>query len=334
MSRFNQHLGKRKMSGLENLKARLKYCGGRTEGRMKESKLKSLKKALWHSYQAETAILKDGREFKCLINPNKLKEDYDEKIISIPFEDVCLNADELEGVSKGVQAIELKSGDVFQWKENGTYWIAYLQRLEEEAYFRANIKKCQFEIDINGEIYRVYVKGPQEKSIKWGKSEGVYFNELNYTLEMAVAKTPETEAFFHRFAKIKFRGKTWEVQAIDDMSLDNIISVYLNEDFSNTLEDEYLKEQEEKLPEVIPPQEEDIYIDGEAVIYPFDIKEYTIKNATGGKWLLEGSKARIIEQTESKVRIEVTSGRSGNVGLIYRRENEDDIVLHIAIDSF
>ena len=71
---------------LENLQMRLRYHGGNTEGRMISDKLRSLKKALFRSYQAATAILSDGREFKCLINSDKNKPDYDTKIISIPFE--------------------------------------------------------------------------------------------------------------------------------------------------------------------------------------------------------------------------------------------------------
>ena len=58
---------------------------------MSKGKVRTLKKALLYSYQAETAILSDGREFRCLINPDKNKPDYDNKIISIPFQDICLN---------------------------------------------------------------------------------------------------------------------------------------------------------------------------------------------------------------------------------------------------
>jgi hypothetical protein len=53
--------------------------------------LTGLKRALLYSYQAETAVLSDGREFRCLINPDKNKPAYDNKIISIPFKDICLN---------------------------------------------------------------------------------------------------------------------------------------------------------------------------------------------------------------------------------------------------
>jgi hypothetical protein len=40
---------------------------------MYEDKRRSLRKALLYSYQSNTAILSDGREFRCLINPDKNK---------------------------------------------------------------------------------------------------------------------------------------------------------------------------------------------------------------------------------------------------------------------
>ena len=78
------------MSSLDNLKLRLKFNGETAEGRMQSGKLKTLKKALLYSYQAATAVLSDGRMFRCLINPDKLKNDYDDKIICMPFKDNCL----------------------------------------------------------------------------------------------------------------------------------------------------------------------------------------------------------------------------------------------------
>jgi len=37
-------------------------------------------------------------------------------------------------------------GDVFEWKETGTHWLVYLQALEEDAYFRSEIRRCDQEI--------------------------------------------------------------------------------------------------------------------------------------------------------------------------------------------
>ena len=109
------------MSGLDNLGLRLQYTGGNRQiDRMNEDKLKSLKKALLYSYQSATAILADGREFRCLINPDKLKNVYDDKIISIPFKDICLNKDRIGKTTNGIEDIGMKPGDIFTWKENET----------------------------------------------------------------------------------------------------------------------------------------------------------------------------------------------------------------------
>lgn len=111
------------MKSLETLQSRLKFNGGNAQqARMNESKLKSLKKALLYSYQAATAILSDGREFRCLINPDKLKYNYDDKIISIPFKDICLNADKIKRKTlQDIENINMQPGDVFTWKENGSH---------------------------------------------------------------------------------------------------------------------------------------------------------------------------------------------------------------------
>lgn len=72
------------MDALNHLNTRLNYYGGNQEKRMTEDKLRSLKKALLYSYQSQTIELNDGRQFRCLINPDKNKPDYDDKILSIP----------------------------------------------------------------------------------------------------------------------------------------------------------------------------------------------------------------------------------------------------------
>lgn len=109
------------MSSLDNLRTRLTYQGGiAQEDRMDQDKLRSLKKALLYSYQAQTAILEDGREFKCLINHDKLKEDYDDKIISIPYEDVCLNGGDEKFIDwdpEDLRKINMKVGDTLLEKK-------------------------------------------------------------------------------------------------------------------------------------------------------------------------------------------------------------------------
>ena len=138
---------------LELLNKRLQYQGGNQEQRFINDKLKSLKKALLYSYQAATATLSDGKEFRCLINPDKNKPAYDNKILSIPFKDICLNEPRVGKTSEGEIDINLAPGDVFTWKETNTHWLIYLRYLEEDAYFRSEIIRCRYSLNINGKDY-------------------------------------------------------------------------------------------------------------------------------------------------------------------------------------
>ena len=273
------------MSGLENLTMRLNFRGGnRQVDRMNADKLKSLKSALLYSYQSATAKLADGREFRCLINPDKIKNTYDNKYISIPFWDICLNEKEIsedgkikiQKTSEGLQEIGLKPGDVFTWKENGTDWLVYLRRLEETAYFRAEIRRCKYTVDIDGEKYKCYAARPSTNEIDWRHQSEKLWNDIDYTLQMYITKDEKTEAFFHRFMVIDVNNKPWEVQSIDNMSSDGIIIVYLKEWYQNSIEKAKAEEDAEIPPKPVPA-ETDPQIVGPAACYPYDKLTYTIE---------------------------------------------------------
>lgn len=317
------------MSSLDILNKRLQYQGGNQEGRFIKDKLKSLKKALLYSYQAETAVLADEREFRCLINPDKLKPEYDNKIISIPYRDICLNKDKIGITSKGEEEVGLKPGDVFCWKETKTYWLVYLQYLEENAYFRAELRRCKYEIEINDNKYRVYVRGPVETTMPWNQKKGIVWNDMNYSLAIYITKNEETLQFFHRFSKIKFNGKPWEVQAVNEFDADGIIEVYLDEDYQNSIEDA----EKGEIPEIEIPDKDSPHIEGNIFVKPYDIVEYKILNAENGTWSVSNDKAKIIEQNNSYVKIEIVTGKSGAFDLIYNRDNEENIVLSVRIES-
>ena len=82
----------------------------------------------------------------------------------------------------------------------------YLQRLEETAYFRSEIRKCNKIVEINGNKYPVYVRGPEQLTIDWQKGNLEMFNKENYTLLMYITKNEETLNYFHRFTKIEIDG--------------------------------------------------------------------------------------------------------------------------------
>ena len=329
------------MNSLDNMRKRFNFNGGiKQQNRMIEDKLKSLKKALLYSYQAATAILEDGREFRCLINPDKLKDDYDDKIISIPFEDVCIGKivetiDEQteetvkikETVSNNIQEIGMKSGDVFEWKENGSFWLVYLQRLEEYAYFRAEIRRCDYETKIGDNNYKIYLKGPTTDRMIWHTKREISWNDLNYNFIMYITKNEETLNFCHRFAKININNKPYEIQAIDDTSVKGIIQVALKEDFSNEVEEAEKQRQKDN-----PPTPTSNNIKGKLIVYPYDRLTYTIEGLEGGIWSVNNEKIKILSQNEDSVNLEVRTGKSGNFRLTYTT-NQEVTYLDIEIKS-
>lgn len=318
-------------TGLDLMKKRLDYRGGNRQGRMIKDKLRSLKAAMKSSYQSETIELDDGRQFMALINPNKLKNEFDNKIISIPFEDVCLNRPRVGKTTQGFVSTTIAGGVVFKWVETDTYWITYLQHLEENAYFKGEIRKCNDEVEIEGQKYHVYIRGPVETSIIWNIKAQENWSDLNYSKVMFITKDENTLAYLHRFAKIELQGKPWEVQAINPDDADGIIEVALKETYQNTIEKEY-----SNVP--IKKPEEEIHlggIQGKKNVKPFDIITYEISGieTPNGRWYVDNKRAKILSQTELSVEVEIVSGKSGDFNLVYEQEGSEDIILPIKISS-
>ena len=79
---------------------------------MIKDKRHSLDKATLYSYQgANVQALGSETVARALINPNKLKQDYDDKILSVGFE------------------YNVTPGTVFEWIGTKTCWLVYLQDL-------------------------------------------------------------------------------------------------------------------------------------------------------------------------------------------------------------
>lgn len=317
------------MRGLENLNKRLKYYGNTAEERFQTDKLRTLRKALLYSYQAATAVLQDGREFRCLINSNKLKSDYDAKVISIPYEDICLNSPKNGKTSEGMVPIGMKSGDVFKWKETNTYWIVCLEHYEEDAYFRAEIYRCDGEVEIGQNKYRAYIRGPVETTIQWNLKKNVVWNDLNYSLILYITKNEETLNYFHRFTKVKINGKTWEVKVVDPYSAaDGILEVCLGEWYTNEFENE---EEKEDIPDY---DENSIFIEGTTNVRPYEKYIYKIHNIDNGKWEIDNNKkAKILRSDPKEVEIDIISGKSGEFNLIYLIDNNIKASFKIKIKS-
>ena len=329
------------MSSLDNLRTRLTYQGGiAQEDRMDQDKLRSLKKALLYSYQAQTAILDDDREFKCLINHDKLKEDYDDKIISIPYEDVCLNGGDEKFIDwdpEDLRKINMKVGDTFTWKETNTHWIVIQEILEENAYFRGTIRKAQDEVVIDGKSYYGWFSRDNDEAL-WHTKGKTSWSEMGYEVVLYITADDTTRGYFSRFQKVTIKDRLWEVQMVDDITSDTMLIIFLRETFTNEFEDAEAGEesQDEVTPspdETDPTPTEAAAIIGKDSLYPFDTSVYTVENALDGTWFLSNSKAKIDGVSPTSVTITIVTSKSGSVDLIYKRDGEEDIIKTITINS-
>ena len=234
--------------------------------------------------------------------------------------------------SEGTQIIGMKPGDVFTWKETNTDWIVYLQRLEETAYFRAEIRNCKYTLDIDGKTYKVFARKKALGEIPWHTSKEISWNDLDYSLEMYLTKDDITKNKYKRFDIIELDDRPWEVQAVDAMSVDGIVMVALKEYYRNSIE-EAIEEEKEQAETDVPSVNPTLpHITGDTEVYPYDTKVYTINGITGGSWSLDSKKAKIVSQTEESVTVEVITGRSGEFELKYIKD-ENEIVLNVTIQS-
>lgn len=420
-------------AGLNNMQKRLAVRGGTDQWtRMREDKLKSLKKALLSSYQSavvqkydvkkdslansiisiitvlqdqgdlsdaqkalldeleeEYTFLSDDRTsliyindlknivdglvnaqpmFRCLINHDKLKVDYEDKIISIPFfEPPIGNIDPIE--------TDFHNGTVFKWVHGNkeewtpdTYWIVYMQYSQETAYFRAEIRKADQEIQIitidsegnqSSVTYRGWMTGPNETTAMWNIKKGVTWNDMNYTKLLYITKDEDTLAFFQRFDRIIINGKPWEVQAYNQAYSTSktagtdtgIIRVALKETYTSA--EQFVKESLDAAAQAKAEKDQydathtNAHIDGPTVVKPYDTLTFTAKNFEPQYdnnqneipmyWTLYGTTLAKIIKTSidgKTITVEVTTGTSNKKGFYVNYGDSEDTRLHVVIESF
>ena len=324
---------------LELLKKRLQYQGGNQEQRFIKDKLRGLKKALLYSYQAATAVLSDGKEFRCLINPDKNKPAYDNKILSIPYKDICLNMPQVGKTTQGEIEIKIKPGDIFKWKQTDSHWLVYLQALEQDAYFRSQIRRCDQQIRIGDNLYWVYIRGPVETSIEWNQKKGILWNTLNYSLVMYITADDITNSYFERFKTVKIldsrynKEKTWQVVGVDPYYGDGILQVFLDEFFENSIADAVAeKNKTETETGEENPVNEAAYISGPLEVPQYSKAYYEINNAENGHWyLIWKGQEQDLKSSKKIVPLNISIGELGTFTLIYRIQGQADITLNVKI---
>lgn len=279
---FKPDYNEQSIAGINALAKYLYAAGGPAQqSRMITDKRKTLDRVIKYSYQG-AFIQRIGEKTKpapALINPNKLKQDYDDKILSIGFE------------------YNFQPGDIFEWCQTGTYWLIYLQDLTELAYFRGDIRKCSYQIvwmDEQNEEHKTYaaIRGPVETKINYIQKHTISLDEPNYSLNILMPLTDESLNYFKRYNKFYLQNDDkkvcWRVEAVDWISTPGILEITAVEYYANKSEDDIENGLVGALiAKKIDPNEGDLtqIISGETFIKPK--KEYSYicnKIIPDGKW--------------------------------------------------
>ena len=268
------------LEGVTQQAERFRHNGGnRQQERMIKDKRRSLDRAVWYSYQAaDIKHLGDNKSIRALINPNKVKQDYDDKILSVGFEH------------------DFKCGDVFEWVGTNSHWLIYLQDLTELAYFRGDIRRCSYVItwEDDNKNYEVYValRGPKESTISSSNAHGLSIDSPNYSLNLLVPKNEATLKYFKRYGKFYLKNDStcWRIEAVDAYSTPGIIEVSAMEYYANTAEDDIENSVVGGL--IVEPQnpnnaEVDATIIGETFIKVKKTYTYTFKGRSISEWKVD-----------------------------------------------
>lgn len=306
---------KASIEGVVEQATRFQQAGGnRQQERMIKDKRRSLDHAVWFSYQAAEVVktdAEDRRPVRALINPNKLKQDYDDKIISVGYE------------------YNFRCGDVFEWLGTNTKWLIYLQDLTELAYFRGDIRKCSYEIvweDEEGQ-HRTYaaVRGPVETKINFIQKHGISVDTPNHSLSILMPKNEYTMNYFKRYKKFYLQGDDtcWRVEASDWISTPGILEVIAVEYYANETEDDIEAGivggliEEIKDPNI---EEGTIEILGETFIKVKKTYDFTFNGSLADEWTVD-SKYPVVLTPDPKdarhIYVKWTSNYSGQFDLYY-----------------
>lgn len=302
------------IQGVNNQFVRLNHQGGNLQqNRMIKDKRRSLDRALVYSYQGADVRKIDSTSddyVRALINPNKLKQDYDDKIISVGYEH------------------HFECGDIFEWKGTETYWLIYLQDLTELAYFKGDIRKCSHQInweDENGK-HSTYaaIRGPVETKINYIQKHGISVDNPNYSLNILLPKTADTLSYFQRYNKFYLADDElkvcWRIEAIDWLSIPGVLEINAVEYYANEFEDN-LEDGTVGTLKTEPINPNNSFIEdtivGETFIKPKREYEYEYIGNLVGKWSIKENYPIKLVQDGKKVKLRWLNTYSGQFDLIY-----------------
>ena len=310
------------LTGLQSQDIRLKHQGGNIQQqRIIADKLRTLDRAVHFSYQGADVKKVDSsaeEAVRALINPNKIKQDYDDKIISIRYEH------------------NFNVGDIFHWVGTDTHWLIYLQDLTELAYFRGDIRKCSHELVWHDEegAHRTFaaIRGPVETKINYIQKHGISVDTPNYSLNILMPKSDSAVKYFQRYSKFYLPGDEtcWRVEATDYLSTPGILEINAVEYYSNKIEDNVetgevgglIIEPTNPNPDYVADT-----ISGETFIKPKKEYEFTYIGNVEGAWTVDDKVPVELVSNGKVVKLKWLKTVSGQFDLYYADSFKKTIVV-------
>lgn len=317
------------MNNLEMMRKRFEWQGGiHQEDRMIRDKQRTLHRVLKYSYQACSVEMVQRHcdvlnftkdidsnigvygEVRALINPDKVKQDYDDKIVSLDYEH------------------GYEPGDVFEWKKTDTHWLIYTQELTEDAYFRGKIRRCKYIInfkDKDGNECSTYaaIRGPIETAIDSIQKNQTRIDRPNLSLNILIPCNNKTLYAFDRYKEFIFAGRCWRVEAIDDISMKNVLEINAEENYINDMTDDMEKELKDGL--IIKENQsiDQSGIEGPGFITPTFATTFSV-DIENGKWSIVEDVPVTLQVTENLIAT-VTWNKTISGQFTLRWEKDDEV---------
>ena len=301
-------------NGLDLMNSRLRFRGGNQQERMIKDKRETLDRVVLYSYQGATVRKIDTTDsVPALINPNQLKQDYDDKIISVGYE------------------YNFKPGDVFEWERTGTKWLIYLQDLTELAYFKGNIRKCNYEIkwkDSNGNIKSTFaaIIGPKETKIDSTQTNGISLDSPNHSLNLLLPMNDDTLNQFKRYSEFYLQNICWRVEATDTISMPGVLEINALEYYKNETADDIEKGIVDGLIVEEIPEPASGEIEGEIFIKPKRTYTYKYTGSLDSSWTYDAKLPLEVKVNGKEITLKWTKTYTGQFVLKYADEEKTIVV--------
>ena len=301
-------------NGLDLMNSRLRFRGGNQQERMIKDKRETLDRVVLYSYQGATVRKIDTTDLvPALINPNQLKQDYDDKIISVGYE------------------YNFKPGDVFEWEKTGTKWLIYLQDLTELAYFKGNIRKCNYEIkwkDSKGNIKSTFaaIIGPKETKIDSTQTNGISLDSPNHSLNLLLPMNDDTLNQFKRYSEFYLQNICWRVEATDTISMPGVLEINAVEYYKNETADDIEKGIVDGLIVEEIPEPASGEIEGEIFIKPKRTYTYKYTGSLDSSWTYDAKLPLEVKVNGKEITLKWTKTYTGQFVLKYADEEKTIVV--------